>query len=177
LDEIDEKLLAQIIKGIALTPEPFREIARELGITQKEVVSRLTELKKEGIIRKFGASIKPNNIGYSANALVAWKVPADRIKEVGSQLSEHQDISHCYERKPVQGKWEYNLYTVMHARERENIQSMVNQISAEMAINEYKILYSTRDLKRTITSPSRPNSVQFQAFIQSTQNLSEMDKV
>ncbi len=177
MDEIDQKLLALVIKGIALTPEPFREIARELGITQNEVIGRLTELKKEGIIRKFGASIKPNNIGYSANALVAWKVPADRIKEVGCQLSKHQDISHCYERKPVEGKWEYNLYIVMHARERENIQSMVNQISVGLAINEYKILYSTRDLKRTMTSSSRPNAVQFPAFVHPTQNLSEMDKV
>ncbi len=148
MDEIDQKLLARIEKGIPLIPEPFYEVAHELGITQKEVIARLNSLKKEGVIRKFGASIKPNNVGFSANALVAWKVPSHRIEEVGSQLSKLSGISHCYERRPIRGRWEYNLYTVMHARERGCIQDTVNQISVGMAISEYKILYSTRDLKR-----------------------------
>ncbi len=177
MDEIDRKLLALIEKGIALTPEPFNEIAREIGITQKEVIARLTALKKESVIRKFGASIKPNTIGLLANALVAWKVPADRIKEVGVQLSKLPDISHCYERKPVQGRWDYNLYTVMHARERQSLQHMVNQISVGLAINEYKILYSTRDLKRTINCGSRPRTVQSEAFVLGSQDQVETDKI
>ena len=136
-------------KGITLTTEPFNEIALQLGITTKEVITRLTKLKDQGVIRRFGASIKPNNIGFSANALVAWKVPENRVQEIGDYLSKYQEISHCYERKTVNGRWEYNLYTVMHAREREVIQRMVEEVSDGIAINEYKILYSTRDLKRT----------------------------
>ncbi len=177
MDEIDQQLLAQIGKGIALTPEPFNEIARELGITQKEVIARLTKLKAEGVIRKFGASIKPNNIGFSANALVAWKVPADRIREIGSQLSNLSDISHCYERKAVSGKWEYNLYTVMHARERQNIQSLVNQISAGTGINDYKILYSTRDLKRKRLFRYGSDAIQSDASTVSPQNLTGMNNL
>lgn len=148
MDAVDRKLLAQTEKGIALTSEPFREIAEKLGITQKEVIARLNRLKDEGVIRKFGASIKPNNIGFYANALIAWKVPANRMQEVGVYLSKLSDISHCYERQAVAGLWEFNLYTVIHARERESLQQLVNQISSETAVNEYKILYSTRDLKR-----------------------------
>ena len=177
MDEIDQQLLARIEKGIALTPEPFNEIARELGITQKEVIARLTKLKEEGVIRKFGASIKPNNIGFSANALVAWKVPADRIREIGSQLSNLSDISHCYERKTVSGRWEYNLYTVMHARERQNIQSLVNQISAGMGINDYKILYSTRDLKRTKFRTNNPDVIQSKASVMNSENPQEIDQL
>jgi DNA-binding Lrp family transcriptional regulator len=149
LDEIDHKLLAGMEKGITLTTEPFNEIALQLGITPKEVVTRLCKLKEKGVIRRFGASIKPNNIGFSANALVAWKVPENRVQVIGAYLSKYQEISHCYERKTVNGRWDYNLYTVIHGREREVVQSMVKEISKGIAINEYKILYSTRDLKRT----------------------------
>ena len=151
MDEIDHKILVQMEKGIALTREPFDEIAPQLGITQQEVIMRLTKLKAEGVIRRFGASIKPNNIGFSANALVAWKVPPNRIKEVGVYLSSLPQISHCYERKAVPERWEYNLYTVMHARERDGVQFMVNQISTAVSLSEYKILYSKRDLKRTVS--------------------------
>ena len=151
MDEIDRKLLAGMEKGITLTTEPFNEIALQLGITTKEVVTRLCKLKEKGVIRRFGASIKPNNIGFSANALVAWKVPENRVQEIGVYLSKYQEISHCYERKTVNGRWDYNLYTVIHGREREVVQRMVKEISEGIAINEYKILYSTRDLKRNVS--------------------------
>lgn len=173
MDETDRELLAGMEKGIALTTEPFNQIALQLGITQEEVITRLTKLKEKGVIRRFGASIKPNNIGFSANALVAWKVPENRVQDVGAYLSKFQEISHCYERKIVYGRWEYNLYTVMHAREREGIQRIVNQISVGMAINEYKILYSTRDLKRTNVCLDCSATIPAKASAVSSENLRE----
>jgi siroheme decarboxylase len=154
MDEIDIKLLAIIGKGIALTKEPFNQIALQIGINQKEVLTRLNRLKQEGIIRKFGASIKPNNIGFAANALIAWKTPENRIREVGEYFSKLPEISHCYERKTVDGRWEFNLYTVMHAKERESIRNKVSQIATEAEITEYKVLFSTRDLKKTNNTES-----------------------
>jgi len=177
LDEIDRKLLAFIKKGIDLTKEPFSEVAQHLGITQKEVIVRLTKLKEVGVIRKFGASIKPNQVGFSANALVAWKVPADRIQNVGSQLSKLSDISHCYEREIINGRWEYNLYTVMHAKERQSIQRMVDQISFDLSLNEYKILYSKRDLKRIITNNKSSDIIQTEISEDSSQNLTRMENI
>jgi siroheme decarboxylase len=157
MDEIDLKLLAIIGKGLALTKEPFNQIALQIGINQKEVMTRLNRLKQEGIIRKFGASIKPSSVGFSANALIAWKTPQNRTQEVGEYLSKLPEISHCYERKIADGRWEFNLYTVMHAKERESILSKVSQIATEAEIAEYKILFSTRDLKKTSSLES--NSV------------------
>jgi DNA-binding Lrp family transcriptional regulator len=153
MDEIDNKLLTEMTKGIPLTGEPFSEIGQQLGITQQEVINRLVRLKQEGVIRRFGASIKPNSIGYSANALVAWKAPEKRISDIGEYLSKIPEISHCYERKTVLGRWDFNLYTVIHAQERENIHRIVNQLSFELNMKEYKILFSERDLKRTKLTP------------------------
>ncbi len=150
MDEIHRKILAGMAKGIPLTAEPFSEIAQQLGIEPEEVVLRLRNLKEKGMIRRFGASLKPKSVGFSANALVAWKVPESRVQEIGDYLSKYQEISHCYERKPVDGRWNFNLYTVIHGKEREVVQRMVEEISGQIAINEYKILYSTRDLKRDI---------------------------
>ena len=173
MDEIDRKLLAEMEKGLALTAEPFNEVACELGITPKEVIARLILLKEKGVIRRFGASIKPNNIGFSANALVAWKVPQERVKEIGDYMSKLQEVSHCYERKPVSGRWEYNLYTVLHAREREAIERMVNEISEGTGISEYKMLFSTRDLKRSNVSLSGDGMVSPQARSKLTRNIGE----
>ena len=148
MDEIDHKLLVGMEKGITLTAEPFKDIALQLGITPTEVVTRLRELKEKGVIRRFGASIKPNNVGFSANALVAWEVPEKQTQEIGAYLSKYHEISHCYQRKPVEGKWDFNLYTVIHGKERETVQGLVKEISKGIGINEYKILFSIKDLKR-----------------------------
>ena len=173
MDEIDRKLLAEMEKGLTLTREPFNEVACELGIAPKEVVARIILLKEKGVIRRFGASIKPNNIGFSANALVAWKVPQERVKEVGDYMSKLQEVSHCYERKPVSGRWEYNLYTVMHAREREGIERMVKRISEVTGISEHKILFSTRDLKRSNVSLGADRMISPQARSKLPKSISE----
>ncbi|MCL2476938.1 Lrp/AsnC family transcriptional regulator [Candidatus Bathycorpusculum sp.] len=155
MDEIDLKLLAGLKKGIPLSPSPFNDIALELKIPVEEVISRLNQLKANKEIRRFGASIKPNSIGISANALVAWKVPQQSVQEIGKALSEIKEISHCYERTTDNPSWTYNLYTVLHAQTRAEIETMVHEFSSKWNI-EYKMLYSTRDLKHLSKPKENP---------------------
>jgi len=147
MDAIDQKLLAQAEKGIPLIPEPFEEIATNLGITSQEAISRLQKLRESGIIRRFGVSVKPNGVGYLANALVAWKVPQTRMAEVSQYFCRQKEVSHCYEREPVEGEWEYNLYTVMHAHERVTVEERVKQHATEVAVCDFLILFSAKNLK------------------------------
>ena len=149
LDEIDRKILLEVESGIPLVTEPFKEIAGRLRITQKEVISRLMKLRESGVIRRFGASIKPRGVGLSANAMVVWKVPESRVQEVATLLSKFNEVTHCYERKTIPQKWEYNLYTVMHAQEREIIEMLAKQFSDVIAISDYLVLFSKKDLKKT----------------------------
>ncbi len=148
MDELDSKILFETNKGLLLTPKPFNEIALKLGITHQEVIARLVKLRESGVIRRFGASIKPNALGFSANALIAWKVPENRVQEVGSCLAKYPEVTHCYERKAIAGKWEYNLYTVMHRKNAKPCEQLSMNLSVATTVNDYQILYSTRDLKR-----------------------------
>lgn len=177
MDEVDCKILFETNKGLLLTSEPFNEIATQLGITPQEVIARLVKLRESGVIRRFGASIKPNALGFSANALVAWKVPKNRVQEVGSCLSKFKEVTHCYERKVIAGKWEYNLYTVMHAREREAIEYLVNNLSEATAINDYLILYSTRDLKKTHARSASTALINAETSVRLSENLRETRKI
>jgi hypothetical protein len=74
-------------------------------------------------------------------------VPLERVNEVGTYFSSFREITHCYERKPVQGHWEYNLYTVMHAQERQTIEQITGDLAKSIGISDYIILYSKRNLK------------------------------
>jgi DNA-binding Lrp family transcriptional regulator len=150
LDRIDEVLLSKLAQGLPLIARPFGDIAVEMGISSDEVLMRLRKLKQVGVVRRFGATIKPNDVGLMANAVVAWNVPADRVDEVGQFFASFREVTHCYERAAVQGRWEYSLYIVMHARERQVIEQMTKSLAKAIGIQDFVILYSKRDLKNRV---------------------------
>jgi len=84
MDEIDIRLLKSTQDGIPIISEPFKEIAKELRLSEDEVLNRLKSLRKEGVIRRFGASIGHRAIGINANAMCTWNVPDERVEEVGA---------------------------------------------------------------------------------------------
>jgi DNA-binding Lrp family transcriptional regulator len=147
VDKIDETLLLELNQGIPLIIQPFNSIASKIGVTPDEVLARLTKLKEAGVIRRFGASIKPNDVGFTANAVIAWNVPIERVNEVGAYFASFREVTHCYERQTVPERWEYNLYTVLHAQERQTIEHLTKLLAETVGVNEYVILYSKRDLK------------------------------
>jgi DNA-binding Lrp family transcriptional regulator len=149
VDKIDEQLLAELKQGIPLTSQPFNSIASKIGISPDEALTRLTKLKQDGVIRRFGAFITPNDVGFNANAVIAWNVPSEQVNEVGLYLSSFKEVTHCYERYPIAERWPYNLYAVMHAYERQTIEQMTKLLADTIGIHDYVILYSKRDLKKT----------------------------
>jgi len=148
MDNLDRAILLVMQNGIPLVNDPFKEIAEKLRISEDEVISRLKRLQKDNVIRRFGASIKHTKLGFLANALVVWKVPQNRVKEVGKIMSNFREVTHCYERETIPNKWDYNLYTVVHERNHETLERLVKKFSKVTGIKNYQVLYSTREFKR-----------------------------
>lgn len=149
LDEKDILLLRATQNGIPLVAEPFRDIANISGLSEEEVISRLKRLKDEGVIRRFGASIDNRKVGIVANAMVVWKVPQSRVEEVGEAFAKNDRVTHCYVRKTVPGRWAYNLFTVLHGYDHATVEKMVKEMSDSIGIRDYRILFSTREFKKT----------------------------
>ena len=148
MDEIDIRLLKSTQDGIPVTSEPFKEIAKELRLSENEVLNRLKSLRKEGVIRRFGASIGHRIIGISANAMCTWNVPDERVEEVGAIMAGFPEVTHCYER-PRYPDWKYNLFTMIHAYTREECEKIAKEISIATGITDYSILFSEREFKKT----------------------------
>jgi siroheme decarboxylase len=148
MDRIDRDLLAELEPGLPVTREPFAEIGRRLSIPESEVLARLERLKSTGIIRRFRARIDQRKTGITANALVAWRVPAERRDEAGARLAAFPGVTHCYERRPVPGRWDYTLYTVHHGQRRDEVTAEVRNIADMTGLNDYILIFSTEELKR-----------------------------
>jgi len=148
MDKTDIQLLKLTQDGIPIEQEPFRQIAEELGISGDEILERIEKLLKEGVIRRFGASIGHRAIGITANAMCAWNVPDERVEEVGAIMAGFPEVTHCYER-PRYPDWEYNLFTMIHAYSREECEKIARHISLETGISDCSILFSEREFKKT----------------------------
>ena len=158
MDTLDLKILLALQDGISLVREPFSAIAAQLGIKPDEVVERLQRLQEEKIIRKFGLFVRKNKVGISANAMVVWAVPSNRVRVVAEFLSKFREVTHCYERRTAPN-WRYNVYTVIHGVERKTVSEFVKTLSAAVEVKDYLILFSVREFVRRSTGRVRPEDL------------------
>ena len=146
--DIEKKLISQIQEDIPLTPQPYKEMAKRLKITEEEVLQILQDLCDRGVIRRFGATLRHQKSGYAANAMVAWQVAEDRIEVVGAIMANFKQVSHCYRRNPSD-TWPYNLYTMVHATDETSCINTARRMSEEAEVDTYRLLFSRRELKKT----------------------------
>ncbi|MEN6341613.1 MAG: Lrp/AsnC family transcriptional regulator [Methanospirillum sp.] len=142
------EVLRQLQEGVPIVEEPFNEIARRLGVSEEEVFSSIEALQAEGVIRRFGARIDQRKVGITVNAMVAWRVAPDRVETVGRAMAAHPEVTHCYERTTIPGRWEYNLFTVLHQPDQTSLRRHLSVLSAESGVEDFVVLISGREFKR-----------------------------
>lgn len=148
MDNKTRQVLCQLQDGFKLETRPFKRIANEVGCTEEEVMAIVKQCCTDGIIRRIGAAVRPEQIGHGHNALVAWQVSEDLVDSFGNALAAMREISHCYERECPEG-WPYNMFTMIHARSEESLHDLIHGIGEKFAVSQYKILRTARELKKT----------------------------
>jgi len=148
MDPVDIRLLRELERGLPFVPAPFEEIGERLGLREEEVLERIRLLKDAGLIRKFRARIDQRKAGITANALVAWKPAGSSNADPGKLLAAFPSVTHCYERRPVPGRWEYTHYTVHHGYSTDTVLAEVRAIAEQTGYQDYAVLFSTREFKR-----------------------------
>ena len=144
-----EKAIIRLIQGdLPVHPQPFKVMAEAVGISEEAFIASVKRLKEKGIIRRFGATLRHQEAGFSANAMVAWRVPEAHIDAAGQKLAKVKAVSHCYYRAP-QGDWPYTLYTMVHGETREACYRIAEGLSRETGIDDYVLLFSEKEFKKT----------------------------
>ncbi len=148
LTELEKKILASIQGDIPVIKCPYLGIAEKIGITEDEFLQKLQDLCDSGIVRRFGATLRHQKTGFSANAMVAWQVDENRIDGVGETMASFKEVSHCYRRNPTE-QWPYNLYTMVHATDEDSCRKTAEKMAEQASITKYSLLFSVRELKKT----------------------------
>jgi siroheme decarboxylase len=139
--------IARLIQGdIPLDGRPFQRIAETAGLTEGEVLSLARGLRKRGIIRKIGAIVRHQKVGYTHNVMVLWAVPSTCIEAAGKAFSSFAEVTHAYERTPsFAGR--YNLFTMLHFRKKTD-EDLLRKMALAAGVDDFRILRSLEEFKK-----------------------------
>jgi len=143
-DALDRAIIRALQEGIELVERPFLAAAGRAGCGEDELLSRLRLMEKSGVIRRFGARLAHLRAGMKSNAMVCWRIPPERVEEVGVALAAFPQVSHCYERPPGED-FPYNIYSMVHARDEEELASILGQLAAAAKTMDFMPLHTTRE--------------------------------
>ena len=167
LAERDVDLIAEIQTGLPLTLNPYAEIGQRIGLSEAEVIERLQRLLQAGAIKRFGVVVRHHEIGYRANAMTVWNIPDEKVSELGECMGQFEFVTLCYRRPRRLPDWPYNLFTMVHGRDRDEVLSNIKQMAERcgLASIQYEVLFSKRRFKQrgAIYTTSRENKKRSQA--------------
>jgi siroheme decarboxylase len=143
----DKEFIRELQKDLEVVPEPFIEPSKNLRVSVNDLFRMARAYQEMGVMRRFAAILRHREAGFVANGMVVWKVPEDKIDDVGYRLASFAEVSHCY-RRPVYPDWEFNLFSMVHARTIESAERIASEMSSAIGIGDYKILFSSREFKK-----------------------------
>jgi DNA-binding Lrp family transcriptional regulator len=162
--EQDKDFIRELQKDMEIIDEPFVNAANNLGITESELFEKMKQYENNGVMRRFAAILRHRQVGFTANGMIVWKVPEDRISEVGAKLGAFPQVSHCYER-PTYSDWPYNVFSMIHCKTHDEANEMAKTIQHQIEVDEYQILFSSREFKKTRVEYFVENTFSFEETI------------
>ena len=153
----DRHILSELQNGLPLAPRPFAGAAARLGLTETELLGELRWLLACGVIKRCGLIVRHHELGYRSNAMVVWNVPDHLVDDVGAQLSALPFVTLCYRRPRRLPDWPYNLFCMIHGRDRNTVVEQVAAVRALRGLAEipHALLFSRRRFKQCGAAVSR----------------------
>jgi len=150
LSQRERMLVAAIQGGLPLVSKPFEAIGAEIGMNESEVIERLNRMIADSTIKRFGIVARHHELGYRANAMVVWNIPDNQVDELGSQLAGVDFITLCYRRPRRLPGWPYNLFCMIHGRNRDTVVQQIREIISRFNLENtpHEVLFSLRRFKQ-----------------------------
>lgn len=144
----DVALLHALEDGLPLGPRPYGEIAARISATEESVIAQLQQLLERGVIKRLGLVVRHRELGYTANAMVVWDIGDAQVDRIGEAFTEYPFVTLCYRRPRRRPHWPYNLFCMIHGRDRKTVLSQIEQLRARAAFPPMDVLFSRRRFKQ-----------------------------
>jgi len=146
----DAALIRAIQQGLPLVERPYAAIAVALNLTEEAVIARIQDLLTQGIIKRLGVVVRHHELGYGANAMVVWDLPDDVVDRLGRRIGALPFVTLCYRRPRRLPDWPYNLFTMIHGRDRAAVLAQVEELKRDLELTAVpnSLLFSGRRFKQ-----------------------------
>ena len=150
LEESERRLVSVLQEGLPLFMRPFAMIAERIGASESDVLSRIGPWLEEGAIKRFGVVVRHHELGYTANAMVVHDIPDERVSEMGRALAEEEDVTLCYRRPRRLPDWPYNLFCMIHGRDRAEVERLIADLRQRHGLQNcaHEVLFSLTRYKQ-----------------------------
>lgn len=162
LSDQDIQCILQLQKDLQVVSRPYDELAKNINMSTEEFLAHAQNFVNNGQMRRFSAVLNHRKAGFRANGMGVWAVPEDQANEIGHKMGAFRAVSHCYLR-PVYPDWKYNIFTMVHGRDMEECESILQAIEDETGITDRIVLYSTKEYKKTRVSYFTPEIYEWEA--------------
>ena len=148
--EAERRLISVLQEGLPLFIRPFALIAERIGASESEVLGRIGRWLEEGAIKRFGVVVRHRELGYTANAMLVHDIPDALVARIGRALAEEAAVTLCYRRPRHLPDWPYNLFCMIHGRERGEVERIIDDLRRRhgMASMAHDVLFSLTRYKQ-----------------------------
>ncbi len=145
-----EDLIEALQHGLPLVSRPFEAIGNRMGIGEEQVIAELQQMIESGVIKRLGVVVRHHELGYRANAMVVWDIADSEVDHIGQLLGQQSCTTLCYQRPRREPDWPFNLFCMVHGRDRESVRASVAEMAtlAQIEETDYQILFSGRRFKQ-----------------------------
>lgn len=146
-----ERLLGWLRRGLPLVERPYLAIAEDIGTSEDAVIAEIARLTENGAVSRFGVIVDHQALGYTANAMVVWDIPDEAVDAAGEMLAGCRGVSLCYQRPRRGVEWPYNLFTMIHGRDPDEVARCVADLAATCGLGgvRHELLFTVRRFKQT----------------------------
>ncbi|CAI8703764.1 MULTISPECIES: Lrp/AsnC family transcriptional regulator [Pseudomonas] len=151
LDSTQRLALRRLLEsGLPLLPRPYQALAQQIGAQEQQVVAQLDQWQQQGLFRRLGLVLNHRALGFTANAMLVLDIPDALIDEVGQRLGREPQVSLCYQRPRRLPQWRYNLFCMVHGRQRERVEAQIAGLLERHQLSDlpYQLLFSTQAFKQ-----------------------------
>ena len=142
MDLIDRKLLNLIQGPFPMVEQPYLDLAEQMEITEEDVLARLTELKRQNVLRQISAIFDTRRLGYKTT-LVAMAYEPDMLHRAAMEINRHPGVSHNYARE---GSY-YNLWFTLAVPPEHDLEATANHMGRKTGSIESRIMPTIRFFK------------------------------
>lgn len=150
IGEPERRLISVLQEGLPLFIRPFQVIAERIGASESDVLARIGRWLEEGAIKRFGVVVRHHELGFRANAMVVHDIADEYVSELGRALAEEPAVTLCYRRPRRLPDWPYNLFCMIHGRERGEVEALIADIRQRHGLLDcpHEVLFSLTRYKQ-----------------------------